>query len=253
MTFIGKLIVLVNLVISLLVATVALGLYATGIDWTERAGKPGEPPGLTAQRKAELKEVTDMIPLVEAGRIEINKRVVATETRRLRNQVAYAAELAHIQRGASAEDPARTIELQEDGRPKLDPMHPTGLARVAALDRGKQPLQSIAAYEGFLQKAITENEGILKQLDTALNQDIQLTLRLVPMPGERGLREQLAQEREKRLGIQTEIDAVTHLGTKAVVEGAVIQERIDALDAQIAALKAALSRVQGVDSDKEDR
>jgi prefoldin subunit 5 len=34
------------------------------------------------------------------------------------------------------------------------------------------------------------------------------------------------------------------------VEGAVINERIEALDAQIAALRAALTRLQGVDSEK---
>jgi hypothetical protein len=46
---------------------------------------------------------------------------------------------------------------------------------------------------------------------------------------------------------------VSHLETKALVEGAVIAERIEDLDAQIAALQATLKRLEGVDSGKESR
>jgi hypothetical protein len=195
-----------------------------------------------------------MIPLVEAGRVEINKQVVASEARRLKNQVAYGAELVHIRRGATAEMPARTTEYQEDGRPKLNPKHPTGMTRIDALDRLKQPLQSIAAYDGYLQKSMAENEGILKQLDALLKQDIELTNRLVPPMGIKGgLRDAQTRERLKQQGIRNEIAAVSHLETKALVEGAVIAERIEALDAQIASLQATLKRLEGVDAGKESR
>jgi hypothetical protein len=254
MTLFGKLFVLVNLMLSVALAAFAMSTYTNSVDFTERAAKPGDPGGVTAQRKAQLKEVSDMIPLVEAGRVDINKQVVASEARRLKNQVAYGAELVHIRRGATAESPARTTEYQDDGRPKLDPKHPTGMARIDAQDRIKQPLQSVAAYDGYLQKSLVENEGILRQLDALLKQDIELTLRLVPLTGVKGgLRDAQTRERLKQQGLRSEIAAVSHLETKALVEGAVIAERIEDLDAQIAALQATLKRLEGVDSGKESR
>ncbi|MFQ3593061.1 MAG: hypothetical protein SNJ82_07710 [Gemmataceae bacterium] len=254
MTILGKLFVLANLVLSVALAAISMSTYANSIDFTDRPAKPGEPAGITAQRKAELKEAMEMIPLVEAGHVEINKQVVAHERRRLQYQVAYGAELVHLQRNATAESPARTTEYQDDGRPQLDPKHPTGMVRINAQDRTKQPLQSIAAYDSYLQKAMAENEGILKQLDGLLKQDIELTLKLVPAKGGKGgLRDALTRERLKQQGLRAEIAAVSHLETKALVEGVIISERIEALDAQIAALQATLKRLEGLDEAKDSR
>jgi hypothetical protein len=254
MTFFGKLFVLANLVLSVALAAIAMSTSVNRIDFTDRAAKPGEPAGLTAQRKAELRDAENMIKLTQDGIQLAEKKILANEARRLKYQLAYAQELVHLRRAASVENPARTTEYQEDGRPKLDPKHPTGMTRIEAQDRNKQPLQSIAAYNGLLEKAIAENEGILKELNTLFQQDIELTQKLVPPKGVKGgLRDALARERRKQLDLRSELAAVSHLETKALVEGAVVAERIEALDAQIAALQATLKRLEGLDSAKDSR
>lgn len=251
MTFIGKLFVMLNLVISLMMAAFGVGLFTSGIDWTEKAAKGSDPAGLTAQRKAALKEVTDAIAPVEAGWRDANEALLVREEMRQSDQKWYTEELVHVRSRATDTDPARDIEVQDNGVPKADPKTPRRPLRIPAEDRAKKPLLSIAAYDGLLKKSQAENETHLDQLAKEFDADILLTNRLTAPKGEKiGLRDKLVLERIKRLGIIEETESVEHLGTKAVVEAAVIGERISMLDDQIASLRRTLIRLKGMDGKK---
>jgi hypothetical protein len=251
MTFFGKIFVVLNLTISLLMAAFAMGLYTSGIDWTERAAKGSQPAGLTAQRKSELKEAMDSVVPVEKGYDDANEELMKREEDRQADQRWFAAELKHNRFDADAGNPARDIDLQENGIPKADPKVPRRPLRAAAKDRRGQDLLAVAKYDALLKKAQAENERHLMDLALVFNEDTKLTALLVPPKGVKGgLRGRIEDERIKRQGIKDETEAVEHLATKAAVEAAVIGERIEMLDEQIAALRRALSRLKGMDVKK---
>lgn len=255
MTFLGKLFVMVNLVISLMMATVAMGLYSSSIDWTERAAKGGDPStaGLAGQRKSQLKQDLEAAPAVEAGWRDSVKVLLDLEEKRQQLQKFYTAELVHTRSQATEADPARDVDLQDNGQPKADPDPKRAHLplRIPAQDRQKNPLGSIALYESKLKKSQSENDALRVTLGKEFGADMDLVIKLTPPAGaKRGLRDLIAAERIKRLGILDEIEQVQHLGTKSVVEAAVVGERIEALDQQIQALRRTLSRLRGVDSKK---
>src|SRR5262245_59314683 len=124
MTFFGKIFVVVNLTISLLMAAIGMGLYTSSVDWTEKAAKGSQPAGLTAQRKAELKEALDSVGPVEKGYEDANEDLMKREEDRQADQKWIAAELKHNRFDADVGNPARDIDLQDNGIPKADPRVP---------------------------------------------------------------------------------------------------------------------------------
>jgi hypothetical protein len=235
MTLFGKIFVVLNLTISLLMAAIGVGLYTSGIDWTEKSAKASQPAGLTAQRKAELKEAMDSVGPVEKGYDDANEELMKREEDRQADQKWFA----------------RDIDLQENGIPKADPKVPRRPLRVPIKDRKGQDLFAVAKYDALLKTAQTTNEGHLMDLASVFNEDVKLTVLLVPAKAAKGgLRARTEDERIKRQGIKDETEAVEHLATKAAVEAAVIGERIEMLDEQIAALRRALSRLKGMDGKK---
>src|SRR5829696_4617070 len=179
MTFLGKIFVMVNLVISLMMATVGVGLYASSIDWSERPAKGSAPAGVAALRKAALKEAMDGIDPVAEGWRVANEVIMDREEKRQGDQKWFAAELVHVRAKANDADPAREVEIQENGVPKADPKMPHRPNLTVAKDRaGKNNLLSIAAYEGLLATAQKQNASQLDLLEKAFNADTQLTLQL---------------------------------------------------------------------------
>lgn len=243
MTFLGKVFVMVNLVISLMMATVAMGLYASNIDRSDKKG--GDTPAV-AQRKTALKEATDSIAPVEQGWSEANAELTRREGNRQEDQAWYAAELEHNRTKANKDNPARAVAFGDNGLPLIDPVTKRRPARVPAVDRNGQPLDALAKYDGYLIAAQKANATALAQLDKAFLADTRLANRLVPPPGEKGgLRAAIEAERIKQQGLAEESASVEHLGTKAEVEGAVINDRIAALDEQIKSLRRTLARLKG--------
>lgn len=261
MTFIGKAFVMVNLAISVMMMAVATGLFMTGIDRTEKAAKPGEPAGLTAQRKTELKELQSMIPPVENGWRQAHTDLLTREGYRVADQKWFQKELEHVRFHAKVDDkvnnPARTIELNENAQPVLDVDNPDlemkrRPKRVAAVDRRNNPLSSIAFYTSELKKAQEKNVGVLAKLDKAFQEDIRLTNLLVPPIG-KGLRDRSVDERLKREGINFEYDAVDRFFVKTRVESAILRDRIGAMDDQIKGLRRTLARLKSLDAGKSGR
>ncbi|MGL4551267.1 MAG: hypothetical protein ACRC33_08765 [Gemmataceae bacterium] len=251
MTFIGKIFVMLNLVISLMMAAFGVGLYTSNVDWTERAAKGTEPAGLTAQRKAALKEAESAVPAVEAGWKDANEALMVREEMRQADQKWYTGELVHVRSKATEADPARDLDIPPDGNLRSDPRTRRPVMLPAKDRTGKNVLKSIAAYDGELKVVQADNETRLSQLGKEFEGDIVLTNRLTPPKGEkRGLRDRITDERVKRQGITDETESVEHLGAKAAVEAAVVGERIEMLDEQLASLRRTLSRLKGMDAGK---
>ncbi len=110
MTFIGKLFVMINLAISLLMAVTAFGLYASGIDWTDRAAKEGQPEGKMQGLRKEIDDVVARLSLAEGS-----WKAARQEVRKITKVVNGNPETEEIKGLLVLEDERRKERLWGDG------------------------------------------------------------------------------------------------------------------------------------------
>ena len=106
MTFIGKLLLMINLSISLLMAVTAFGLWAGGIDWTDQAGQAGKPAGKMAALRKQIDDSLAKLPVAEGSWKAARADLLVREDRRLEDRKWYDAELAKL---GSGNDPSRRL------------------------------------------------------------------------------------------------------------------------------------------------
>src|ERR1019366_6927576 len=102
MTFIGKLFVMINLALSLLMAGTAFGLYVSAIDLTDRPAKDGQPEGKLLTLRKGIDDVLARLPLAEgswkAARQEVRKITIVVngkpETEEIKGLLVFEDERA---------------------------------------------------------------------------------------------------------------------------------------------------------------
>ena len=144
MTLIGKVLVFLNLVFSLLMLAWAWVLYSNRVDWSSAAPKGDQPGGELAARKAELQQLqTDLGP-AESGWREARARLATAEGRLVPDRLWYLDELEYLRTGATPERPARAVVFRAN-LPEPDPANPYRPRMAPATDRSGRPLRSLAA------------------------------------------------------------------------------------------------------------
>lgn len=241
MTFLGKLFVMVNVALSLAMLAAGAGLYATRIDWTESAAKGGAPPGMTARKKAELKDAMDAIFPAENTFRTATTELETLEGRRHKHRTFYSTELAWARSGGTPAAPIRAPVINSK----------TGLPEVDADERVKTApaanLGSIAYYAGPIETLLKQQAAGQAALKGLFEADTRETEKLTGTPGNRGLRQHLIDEIDKRAGIQDLIDATRPLYINTLAEAAIVNERIAFLDNEIKKLEETLARLKKLD------
>jgi hypothetical protein len=257
MTFLGKLFVMVNVGISFLMAFVAFGLFATGLDYdSESKAKPGQPPARITALANEITGVVSTIPAVENGWREARNDLLRREEQRREDHVWYDKEMAFARTKATAADPVKTVRLDKHlpvldkaNKPTMDP----------AVDRAGQPLQSLAIYTKQLEDARKDNAAVLTRLQEEIAKDIEWTNQLTGTKDEKkpaavpanvwriGYRQLLVDEHLKREGIEDEISSVRPLFVNITVESELIRKRYESMQQRIAELKTYLKKKHKVD------
>src|SRR5262249_27723109 len=135
MTFLGKLLVMLNLALSLTLGATAFGVFTSGIDFSDTPAKGNVPAGKLAPIKADLEETLKQIPAAkaswEAARSELlvreDKRRVEREwyTQQLRKLVTEKGTIQEVDQNAEKaaeqkreQDRARTGILPPFDLPK---------------------------------------------------------------------------------------------------------------------------------------
>jgi hypothetical protein len=247
MTFLGKLFVMGNVAVSLMLMAAGVGLYSTRTDWTDSPAKGGAPPGEIYLRKAALKEVQEGITPAEVTWSGSYAELFRREQVRYADRRFYSDTLHHVREkaGPAPSTPARTAQLDKgglavtdaNGRPLLDD----------ARDRAGGPLYSLAYYAGELSRKRDENLAELKHFKEEVEKDIALTEELTGKDGKRGLRDLIQDEKVKREGLELEASQTRPLFVNTKVEDAIAQRRLDLLDEQIRALKAQVEKLEKLD------
>src|SRR3954447_20061371 len=102
MTFLGKLLVLVNLVLSTIMCFWAVVLYTNSVDWSNAPAKGDQPAGLLNQRKARITELQGVLPGADRSWRVARSELLEREGGRQADRDWYTQELQHVLSGATA-------------------------------------------------------------------------------------------------------------------------------------------------------
>jgi len=225
MTFIGKLLVILNVGLSLLMAGIAFGVYANGIDFSSNPPKGETPGGVLAGREAEVKGLVAALGPAYGSWQAARKELLEEEDRRRGVRGWYAKELEHLRTGATAAAPAREIEYDK-GLPRPDPANPLHVQMRPARYRD-QDLLSLAHYTDEANRTLNEALKVMAAYRAAVAEAVRLTDLLAGTPAAKGLRTRQDEERAKREGVLAEQRLVRPLFVNIAVESELIRRRLE--------------------------
>jgi len=236
MTRFGKVLVFINLAVSLLLAGWAFSVYANRPDWV----KGGKASGRLADRQKEIQQLQTALATATAGRQEVRTALLAREDKLLADREWYHNQLQKLRTGPAPKDrtPIQMLSLVK-GLPVPDPKNQNRPRMVEAKDRADQPLHGMSAYDQELDTKRKELSGVLKQYDELVKRDSDLTEELTgnKMKGIKGLHQRLEDEKAKRQGVIAELKRVKPRLVNTVVEGQLILNRQKQLESRIDELK----------------
>jgi hypothetical protein len=247
MTFLGKILVMINLAISLLMAAMAFGLYVSGIDWTDKAAKEGQPAGKMQTLRKDIDDVLARLPLAERNWKAARADVFAREEIRQKERIWSDAEMAKLTGRKE-----KVYEV-EPAAPGANPAARPTMNLNPILFAPAQPLVTREVYDERLDAHQKENTKIREDLAKKVKEDEDLTRKLAgdkegdPEPRIRGIRRELVEERAKRLGLIDEQGITDSLQINVAVESELILKRLDDLDERIQELVRYLKKKHKVD------
>src|SRR6266478_4333470 len=126
MTQLGKILVFVNLVFSLVLAAFALGIYTNRIDWVGPSASQSE--GEINKRVADIKTLTEVYNRSTARWLREYANLPAQEKQRKDNETWYAQQLAALVEGKGGNQPIDilvfqngALQLNQQQLPQLGP------------------------------------------------------------------------------------------------------------------------------------
>jgi hypothetical protein len=233
MTFVGKIMLFLNLALSLGFAMWAFALYTNRIDWTTT--KSADRPGEYARRDAELQTLKAALTRGE-GRLDVAKGGVQLNEEKIpKFQAWYKEQLDKLRTG---KNPVQAV-VMKDGRLELDP---DGLPKLGpVLSATKQPIAGLATIEALNQDYAAKHQTFLdvtQELNKTLEAERQLTEQ-VGNGRDKGLRAQLAAEQLAEKNSIDEQEFIKPLLYNREVEGQLLVKRGKALEARLKELAGA--------------
>jgi hypothetical protein len=194
MTTFGKVLIFLNLVLSIAGAAWAMALYTQRVNWTAKAGADGT--------QGKIKELTDKInqgqaalALSEARFDSAPAQLFYAENLRAIAQDTYSKQLAQLNAG---EQPAQEVVVK-DGIVVVDPKAPYLPLFQQAKDRQGALMPSIGNQLSGIHKIQDNIRQVMVDIDKAHADNAQITALLI---GDKGLRERVAQEHAKTTKIE---------------------------------------------------
>jgi hypothetical protein len=252
-TLVGKILVLLNVALALLMAAFALGVYTRNIEWsadTKKSAqetvarvkalqeelspsstKPGT--GLWAQLAAAEQYWKDPTQEGQGTHPDAYTRVELFEQIRPRNQKWYADQLTELVetpnqiKKPSYKDGRLEVlkfNLQVYGQPKM----------VEATDGAGRALRGFKSYKQEYDQRQQEIVAAMKELNKWIDRDAELTEKI---GGEHGLRFQIAREIDKTQRVVAEQDYLKPLLVNTAVESDLLVQRREQLEARVKELQ----------------
>jgi hypothetical protein len=242
MTLLGKILVLVNFGLSVMVLVWAMALYFGHIDWTDAKGEPSKsppvPPGELKVRKDRVSDAWAALASADASWRANRADLLEQETYRVADRAWYDAELKHARSGAGDKSPAREIALDKDkGGMVLDPADAQNPRHKRprlknATDDANQPLVSLDENLRREKQQRDDLKKAEKKLADLIEETNQQTELLTPEKG-KGLRQRIEDEKVKIALADEELAIIKPLLVNTAVESELILRRRQMLEARI--------------------
>jgi hypothetical protein len=253
MTKLGKVLVVANFVVSVVVAGWAAGFYFTAIDWTAQKGKDGAPDGQLAARVARLTDLKSAAGPGEAGWREARALVRDREAFRAGDRALYQNEIAFVYTAPANQRLHEVVIDDKTGQPLLAQEQGAAANKAHFLPTFRDIVNRVNGKElrslDFYAKAYADNLVALKKSNDALTallkEDADLTVELAGgtkvdgMVVEKGLRKRIEDERVKGLDALAEYEIVRPLLIKTVGDSEFLLARRRQLEKRIKDLQEA--------------
>ena len=239
MTSLGRLLVLLNVGLSLGLAGLAFGVYTNRIDWPGTAPATGSEKtvGEFAQKKVEVEDAQKAAGVALTRLEEAEAQLVHLEERRPKDQALYAKQL-EILEGKDGQGTIQVLATRTAGAGRA----------VAVLDKdglpildAKAPARSLQSVRAFREELTSTESEIANKIDTVtslVKQQQDLTQEINGVPGrQKGLRDLLAEEIQAREKAHEELESVRPLRYNRQVESELLQKRQQSLQARLQELK----------------
>jgi hypothetical protein len=232
----GRILLFVNVALSLTFAYWGIGLYMNHVDWSNQ--KSGENLGESAKREAEIKRWTDEALARNAARLELARRDVRdAEERRPQLLAWYQERLESLRTGADKQPVLGLVydkgELKFDnkGYPLLGPVRNLAGQPVPGLEN----LQAQATASNERQAQIRQ---VTQEIDKLAEEQRKLTEEIGD-GRDKGLRAELAAVQQDGQRAQAEQEFLRPLLYNRLVEIQILAKRQKALEARLKELEGA--------------
>jgi hypothetical protein len=241
MTLFGKILVVLNLLLGVLLLSWALGVYTQRIDWHSKGGGPDKPMGEIAKRKERVEQLWRALQGAEARWQPAWATAWVPQQQRAKLDQWYKTQLATLDAGQA---PVKW-PVYKDGRLVIVTDKAESLF-VPLLEEGKdragQPLRSLEVYKQEIEATQKGIQVELEKLLKAQKEDAELTLKLggdLESGGKiKGMRHRLHEEKVKQERVEAEVKILSPLLVNSEVEGELLQKRHDQLLRRIAELES---------------
>lgn len=250
MTRLGKVLVLLNLGLAVVLAAWSFNIYSNGIDWTDRTDNKSVPPrmGQFTLRKDKIEKLRKGVDPVQTDWLRERDQLARAERRLAAERVWYDSAIRYVLVGPArgrgifevalaAQDDPRTgvkkgqVLLDNQGNPQLVPIR----------DPNNVPLQlqSLKEYND-------QDEGILKEIaeqivqhQKQIEQANALTDKIIgdKAKGIRGLQQRINDEQAKNAEVIAEMKLIEPQFLNTLVEKQLVDRRHEQMKRRIEELK----------------
>ena len=250
-TQLAKILVFVNLVLSLVFASWALGVYTQRIDWGKKAAAADRPAGELSKRLEEIDRLGGASKegsrqRAEARWVKARDHLLALETVRNQNEAWYAQQLEVLVTGLMGGKPVPppvvhalvydkgvlVVDLQF-GRPQLR----------AVGDRKGQPVAALETLEQEARKLNDQIKATMQKIAALVQQEQEHTLTLNGEGPRKGLRRELAEEQAEMEKSVAEQEYLKPLLYNRQTEAQLLQERQKSLQERLKELQSTAAGV----------
>ena len=236
MTLFGKILVLLNVTLSLLMAAWAVGVYTQHLHWTIDKSVQESEFELNQLRERLAPAGKGFTLYDELGATEARWKAAAPVFQTMeplwaKNQTWYQEQLAELK---TSRGPVK-MPSYSAGQLEFDPNN-FGLPKmVDATDKAGNPLTGMEAYAKDYADKQVAIKAVMDDVSKLIADDERLTKEI---GGPDGLRARLDREADKKKGVLAEEEYLKPLLVNSLVEGELLQKRQADLEARVKELRA---------------